>query len=151
MSETKFLRMFNTVTLPTYATDGSACFDIYAHLPDNEAAFSTMAHPTVTVPTGLRVAVPEGHVMLIFSRSGHGFKSNTRLANCVGVIDSDYRGELMVKLTRDDGGRLWVDHNDRIAQALVVPVSRQQIVEVEDEADLGETVRGQGGLGSTGA
>lgn len=150
MSETKFLRMFDTVKLPTYATDGSACFDIYAHLPD-EAAFSTMAHPSVTVPTGLRVAVPEGHVMLIFSRSGHGFKSNTRLANCVGVIDSDYRGELMVKLTRDDGGRLWVDHNDRIAQAMVIPVARQQIVEVEDEADLGETARGQGGFGSTGA
>lgn len=151
MSETKFLRMFDTVTLPTYATDGSACFDIYAHLPNGEAAFSTMSHPSITVPTGLRVAVPEGHVMLIFSRSGHGFKSNTRLANCVGVIDSDYRGELMVKLTRDDGGRLWVDHNDRIAQAMVIPVARQQIVEVEDEADLGETVRGQGGFGSTGA
>lgn len=151
MSETKFLRMFDTVTLPTYATDGAACFDIYAHLPDGEAAFSTMVHPSATVPTGLRVAVPEGHVMLIFSRSGHGFKSNTRLANCVGVIDSDYRGELMVKLTRDDGESLWVDHNERIAQAMVIPVARQQIVEVEDEVELGETVRGEGGFGSTGA
>ena len=86
--------------------------------------------------------------MLVYSRSGHGFKHDTRLANCVGVIDSDYRGELMVKLTYDgaeDGP--FIEPGDRIAQAMIVPVS-QVSFDVVDE--LSDTVRGSGGFGSTG-
>lgn len=139
-------RLHEEASLPTYATEGAACFDIRACIP-NEAAFSTMHHPSVTVPTGLAFEVPENHVMLVFSRSGHGFKNNTRLANCVGIIDSDYRGELMVKLTRDDGESLWVDHNERVAQAMIIPVQQVELIEVEE---LSETVRGASGLGSTG-
>lgn len=150
MKPVSFFRMEESVWLPTYATDGAACFDIYAHLPA-QAAFSNI-EPTanVLIPTGLKVAVPEDHVMLIFSRSGHGFKNNTRLANCVGVIDSDYRGELMVKLTRDDGGEIWVSDKERIAQAMIIPVHRWEIGEVQVESDLGSTERGEGGFGSTG-
>ena len=150
MNSVSFFRMAEDVQLPTYATDGAGCFDIYAHLSE-PGAFSDL-QPTayVNIPTGLKVAVPEGHVMLIFSRSGHGFKSNTRLANCVGVIDSDYRGELMVKLTRDDGRSIGVDPGERIAQAMIIPVPRWQIAEVPVESDLGSTLRGEGGFGSTG-
>lgn len=87
--------------------------------------------------------------MMVYSRSGHGFKSDTRLANCVGVIDSDYRGELMVKLTYDGNecGEL-IQPGDRIAQAMIIPVEQVQF-ELADE--LSDTERGTGGFGSTGA
>ncbi|MCQ4311736.1 dUTP diphosphatase [Pseudomonas stutzeri] len=142
----KVKRLNEAAQLPTYGTDGAACFDIRACIP-GEAAFSTMHHPSVTVPTGLAFEVPADHVMLVFSRSGHGFKNNTRLANCVGVIDSDYRGELMVKLTRDDSDSLWVDHNERIAQGMIIPVQQVELIEADE---LSDSARGTGGLGSTG-
>lgn len=95
-------------------------------------------HPAVFYPT--------------FSRSGHGFKHNVRLANCVGVIDSDYRGSVKVKLiadaTPDDSPGLVIKPGDRVAQALVLPVPR---VVFEEVAALSETERGAGGFGSTGA
>lgn len=130
-------RLDPAATLPTYATEGSACFDI--------AALEGGTVPAV-FSTGLAFEVPEGHVMLVFSRSGHGFKHDVRLANCVGVIDSDYRGELKVKLAAD-GAPMQVAPGDRIAQAMVMPVSRCTLVEVNE---LDETARGQGGFGSTG-
>lgn len=86
--------------------------------------------------------------MFIFSRSGHGFKSDTRLSNCVGVIDSDYRGEVMVKLTCDSArSSLVVSNGDRIAQAVIIKYDQ---VEFEESDDLSETERGAGGFGSTG-
>lgn len=89
--------------------------------------------------------------MMVYSRSGHGFKHNTRLSNCVGVIDSDYRGELLVKLTMDDeclntDVELEVIPGDRIAQAMLIPIERVSF-ELVDE--LSETKR-TGGFGSTG-
>ena len=145
----KVQKLHEGAQLPVYATPGAACFDLHACLPNGDAAVDTGSHchATTTVPTGLAFEVPEGHVMLVFSRSGHGFKENTRLGNCVGVIDSDYRGELMVKLTRDDGGMLFFTHGARIAQALVVPYPRVEFVEVDE---LSATDRGAGGFGSTG-
>lgn len=138
-------KLHPSATLPTYATDGSGCFDLYAIdgckvVPEFPVAFST----------GLAFEVPEGHVMLVFSRSGHGFKFGTRLANCVGVIDSDYRGEVIVKLRCDDdvGPFLSVRPGDRIAQALVVPIPRVTFTEV---GTLSATARGDGGFGSTGS
>lgn len=98
---------------------------------------------------GLAFEIPKDHVMLIFSRSGHGFNSDTRLANCVGVIDSDYRGEVKVKLTVDpsmqDG--FVVYQYDRIAQAMVIPVEQVTFI-LSDELSDSERF---GGLGSTGA
>ena len=85
--------------------------------------------------------------MMIYSRSGHGFNWGVRLANCVGVIDSDYRGEVKVKL-QADGCAMTVSKHDRIAQAMIIPVPKVQFTEVEA---LSETVRGAGGFGSTGA
>lgn len=106
--------------------------------------------------TGLAFDIPEGHVMLVFSRSGHGFKYDVRLANCVGVIDSDYRGEVMVKLTKDYTLSDEDDHSvpfsvrpgDRIAQAMIIPVERISFAEVDE---ISSTSRGTGGFGSSGA
>ena len=87
--------------------------------------------------------------MLVYSRSGHGFKYGVRLANCVGVIDSDYRGEVGVKLTADQTSEgFFVRNGDRIAQAMIVPVDRVEFEEVEK---LSDTDRGTGGFGSTGS
>lgn len=144
----KVTKLVEAAIIPAYATPGAACFDLHACLPGGDAAINTCRDATVVVPTGLAFEVPEGHVMLVYSRSRHGFKQNTRLANCVGVIDSDYRGEVLVKLTRDDGGSLFVTHGDRIAQAMIVPAPQVELIEVDD---LDETERGANGFGSTGA
>lgn len=152
--QVKVKKMYDDVVLPEYATPGSACFDIKAHItPDvgydcNAILFEGQG----VFNTGLQFEVPENHVMLVFSRSGHGFKDDVRLANCVGVIDSDYRGELKVKLTKDSpqkGGKLHlqsVQHGERIAQGMVIPYEQVQFVLTEE---LSSTERGEGGLGST--
>ena len=142
----KIKKLHPAAILPKYATKGAACFDLHAVDCEDQTVPACM--PT-TLRTGLAFEVPHGHVMLIFSRSGHGFKNDTRLANCVGVIDSDYRGEVMVRLTRDVSlaDSLSFKSGDRIAQAMVVAIPWIQIVE-DDE--LIDTERGAGGFGSTG-
>lgn len=151
--ELKFKKLHPDATLPTYGTDGAAALDLYA-VAD---VTNSDGHPVGVAPgfpqvvnTGVAVEVPEGHVMLIFSRSGHGFKENVRLANCVGVIDSDFRGELKAKLVHDGevGYALPVKRGDRIAQAIVLPIPKLEPVFVEE---LSSTVRGENGFGSTGA
>ena len=138
-------KLLPTAMVPTYGTAGAACFDLYSA----QAELETRVVDTAVIRTGLAFEVPRDHVMLVFSRSGHGFKNDVRLANCVGVLDSDYRGELMVKLTNDNPTECLAVHpGDRIAQALVLPVSKVY-VEVVDE--LSSTDRGAGGFGSTGA
>jgi len=128
---------------PTYATDGSACFDFYSR------SYAKVAHQqSHFFNTGVSVEVPEGHVMLIFSRSGHGFNHTTRLVNCVGVIDSDYRGAVAVKLINDGGPPLEIRPGDRIAQGMIVPFPR---VAFEVVSQLEGTERGSGGFGSTGS
>jgi dUTP pyrophosphatase len=129
--------------MPVYATPGSACFDI-ATIDDN---IDIGPGSGAVLRTGLSFEIPPGHVMMVYSRSGHGFKNGIRLANSVGVIDSDYRGELMVKV-HNDGNRVFsVGCGDRIAQAMIVPV-QQMAFDAVDE--LGVTGRGAGGFGSTG-
>jgi len=129
--------------LPKYATPGSACFDI-ATIDDN---IDIGPGSSAVLRTGLSFEIPPGHVMMVYSRSGHGFKNGIRLANSVGVIDSDYRGELMVKVHNDSRARFSVGRGDRIAQAMIVPV-QQTVFDAVDE--LGATDRGAGGFGSTG-
>jgi dUTP pyrophosphatase len=141
----KVKRVHPDAQLPRYQSDGAACFDLHGigsgRLDDNTFA--------LTFRTGLAFEIPPGWVMLIFSRSGHGFKNAIRLANCVGVIDSDYRGEVQIKLTLDDpASRLYVASGDRLAQAMLVKAEQWHIEEV---AELSDTVRGAGGFGSTGA
>lgn len=143
--------------LPVFATEGAACFDLVAFTVMGAYTLGCHVdhgHP-VECGTGLAFEIPPGHAMLIFSRSGHGFKHGMRLANCVGVIDSDYRGEVKVKLTQDlmpvmlgsDDFGPFIKPGDRIAQAMILPVPA---VELELADTLTETQRGTGGFGSTG-
>lgn len=128
--------------VPTYATDGSGCFDLFPSHQTTSIHYNT----PVVFQTGLAFEIPEDHVMLIFSRSGHGFKSATRLSNCVGVIDHDYRGEVMVKLNRDAPGVTQQKPGEAIAQALVIKREKVNFVIVDE---LSETDRGAGGFGHT--
>ena len=128
--------------VPAYATPQAACFDLTAVTYDAESQ---------SYGTGLAFEIPYGHVMLMYSRSGDGFKRGVRLANCTGVIDSDYRGEVRVKMIRDDstvGYRQTHKIGDRIAQAMIIPYPK---VEFEAVESLTDTERGDGGFGSTGA
>ncbi len=153
----KIKKLYEDAQLPEYATDGAGCFDIRAYIPVEENAgvfykdtIEVGNGDTVVFDTGLSFEIPKGHVMMIYSRSGHGFKNDVRLSNCVGVIDSDYRGELKVKLTGDfnDGENpLLVFDGDRIAQGMVIPVKK---IEFEEVKELSKTKRGGKGFGSTG-
>lgn len=154
--ELPIVRMYEGVELPRYATDGAGCMDLCAYLPPDAPEVEVRWGYPVTIGTGLAVEVPEGWVLAIFSRSGHGFTNSMRLANCVGIIDSDYRGEIKVKLTidgdvhasREGVDRYVVGSGSRIAQAMLLPAPRVVLKEV---AELGVTQRGSGGFGSTGA
>ena len=132
--------------VPTFATEGAACFDLYA-MNDENCVVEICNRMPVIIRTGLAFEIPQGYAMMIYSRSGHGFKNDVRLANCVGVIDSDYRGEVKVKLTCDNED-FYVSHGDRIAQAMIIPVPAIEGFLVSNE--LSETERGEGGFGSTG-
>lgn len=142
--ELKVKRLHPDAVIPTYGTDGAACFDLYVATAPK---LSETAPGTYHMHTGLAVEVPEGFALMVYSRSGHGFKWGVRLANCVGVIDSDYRGEIIVALTSDTGLMPVTLPGDRIAQAMLVPVPRVAFHEVDE---LSDTARGAGGFGSTG-
>jgi dUTP pyrophosphatase len=132
--------------LPTYGSEGAACFDIYAL--EGGRVHAGMSR---VFRTGLAFEIPPGWVLKIFSRSGHGFKNGVRLVNSVGIIDADYRGELMVGLASDSQigeAGFEVKAGDRIAQGMLEPVARVSFLE---QNYLSETARGAGGLGSTGA
>ena len=135
--------------MPRYQSAGAAGFDLHAVLPEGERNYVSHKHPR-EFSTGLAFEVPEGWVMQVYSRSGHGFKNSVRLANCTGIVDSDFRGEVRVKLCTDadyTSDHLIVSHGDRIAQAVLVPAPQFTLLEVDA---LSETVRGAGGYGSTG-
>lgn len=147
----KVKKLHPDAIIPEYQTEGAACFDLHAididwTLP-RELGVVVDGLRTPVFRTGLSFEIPPGWVMLIYSRSGHGFKNNTRLSNCVGVIDSDYRGEVKVKLISDAAGQLRVYPGDRIAQAMLIPAPQ---CEIEVVSELSETERGEGGFGSTG-
>ena len=143
--QVKIQKLTPTAKTPTYGSDGAAAFDIYADLPDTWLGIP--AGEMRAISTGIAVEVPPGHVLRLYSRSGHGYNHSVSLANCVGVIDSDYRGEVMVGLRNDGHLSFPVHHGDRIAQGIIEPIERIEFVEVED---LSTTVRGAGRFGSTG-
>lgn len=136
-------KLHEDARIPTYGSEGAAAFDLYSVDP----SYVLGPCEAAVFGTGLAFEIPEDHVMLIFSRSGHGFKQDIRLANCVGVIDSDYRGELKVKLTSDGSDRNMFVKGERIAQGMVLPVKQVKFL-LKDE--LATTIRGDGGFGSTG-
>ena len=150
MLDVKVKKVDQNAKLPTYATSGSACFDLYAlsvNKSMDNGAILTKDNPVVC-GTGLEFEIPEGFAMKIYSRSGHGFKNSVRLINCTGIIDSDYRAEVMVKLVCDmDGDGLEIKPGERVAQGEIVRVEQCSFIETDT---LSETERGTGGFGSTG-
>ena len=129
--------------MPTYSTSGAGCFDICA-----SQSLSVVQLTCRSVPTSLAFEIPPGHVMLVYSRSGHGFRDGVSLVNSVGVIDSDYRGELLIGV-RNAGAKVFhVHQGDRIAQAMIIPIPAVTFAWADQ---LGTTGRGDGGFGSTGA
>jgi dUTP pyrophosphatase len=130
--------------LPTRGSAYAAGYDLYACLDE---AVTVPAGETVKIGTGLSIAVPEGYFGAIFARSGLAAKEGLRPANCVGVADSDYRGEYIVALHNDSASHRTVTPGERIAQLVIMPFLSVTFDEVES---LGETERGAGGFGSTG-
>lgn len=149
------VRVRGDAQLPKLMTEGSAACDLCAALAgrldggDNGFGEKIVIEPgcTVLVPTGLSAAIPYGFGGFIFARSGLGIKKGITPGNCVGVIDSDYRGEIMVGLYNRTSEPFVVRSGDRIAQMAVIPVALQNWIE---EDNLDETNRGSGGFGSTG-
>ena len=133
------------IPAPFYASAGAAAMDLHACI---EEAVVIPAGGRKLIPTGLAIALPSAdYVALIFARSGLGVKHGIAPANCVGVIDSDYRGELMVGLQNSGDSDFTIQPADRIAQLMITPVVQATISMVEE---LDETQRGAGGFGSTG-
>ena len=132
------------IPLPYYATDGAAALDLHACVEED---VTITPHARVMIPTGIAVAIPEGHVGIMAVRSSMGVKHGINLANGIGVIDSDYRGEMRVTLYNTTDEPYIVKPCDRIAQLMIVPVARPTL-HVTDT--LPETGRGTGGFGSTG-
>ena len=130
--------------IPTRGSDRAAGYDLYACL---EQDVIIGAGETVKIGTGLSIAVPDGYFGAIFARSGLAAKEGLRPANCVGVADSDYRGEYIVALHNDSAVSRTVTPGERIAQLVVMPYLSVEFDEVDA---LDETERGAGGFGSTG-
>lgn len=139
-------RIGKELPLPSYATPGSAGMDLRACL---EEPVTIMPGKRAKIPTGIAIQIPHpGIVGLVCARSGNAWKHGVTLSNAVGVIDSDYTGEIQVLISNLDPQEPFTIHDgDRIAQILFVPVYQATLVEVEE---LEETLRGAGGFGSTG-
>lgn len=140
----KILKIVSEGTLPKYATEGSAGFDLYCN---NEEIIIAKPNEVVKVPTGLRMEIPRGYFGAIYPRSSAGIKSRIKLANTTGIIDSDYRGEVVLFLVNEGDKDLEIAKGDRLAQMIIQPYIQVNIVEVDT---LEETKRGEGGIGSTG-
>jgi len=133
--------------LPRYETAGAAGADLRANLPDR-GAVDLAPGARAVVPTGLQMAIPDGHEVQVRPRSGLARKAGITLVNAPGTIDSDYRGEVAVLLINLGDTVVRIAHGDRIAQMVVAPVVQAgfDLVEALDDTD-----RGAGGFGSTGA
>lgn len=138
----KIKKLNDSAVIPSYATPGSGCFDL--HSTETAMVYPGKAH---IFGTGLSFEVPSNHTLIVFSRSGHGFKHHIRLSNCVGIVDSDYRGEVRISTHNDGEQPFVINAGDRIAQAAILPF-KQQTFEVVKE--LTPTKRSTGGFGSTG-
>lgn len=143
----KVKRMNKEAKLPTRGSEKAAAYDVYACLPDKNALVTIMPHQTMLIGTGLRMAPPEGFYVGVYARSGLSSKEGLRPANCVGVIDEDYRGEYLVAVHNDSEVTRSVKHGDRIAQILL---QKRYDMDFEEVDELDTTGRGVGGFGSTG-
>ena len=132
------------VTIPKYKTDGSSGVDLSAFL-DKEVVIKP--NSSELIPTGLQVAIPEELEIQIRPRSGLAAKESIGVLNSPGTIDSDYRGELKIILFNHGKEDFIINNGDRIAQMVLVPILKMEFEEVDS---LPDTIRGQGGFGSTG-
>ena len=130
--------------IPTYGTEASAGADLYACMQDK---VEVGPGQSVMIPTGIAMEIPKGYAGLVFARSSMGAKRGLAPANKVGVIDSDYRGEIRVVLHNHSGEPQSVEPGERVALLLIVPVFTPGFQEAEK---LSDTSRGAGGFGSTG-
>lgn len=130
--------------IPTYGSDFAAGCDLYACI---EKDIDIAPHTTIKVPTGIAMELPEDMVGLIYARSGLATKKGLAPANKVGVIDSDYRGELIVALHNHSNETQTISKGERVAQLVITPFYQASFEEVDD---LSVTKRGSGGFGSTG-
>ena len=144
MQKVKVKILNKEAKIPVYQSSSAAGPDLYAAESQD---ITIGAGQTVLVKTGIAMEIPEGYVGLIFARSGLATKIGVAPANKVGVIDSDYRGEIMVALHNHSGNDAVISAGDRIAQIALVPYLTAQFEEAEE---LSSTERGAGGFGSTG-
>lgn len=158
--EIKIKRLTPTALIPTKAHASDAAFDLYLDAPDalyhewnggvevkTASGIKIRPHETVMLHTGIAMETPIGYYAAIYARSGLASKQGLRPANCVGVIDAEYRGELCVALHNDSDQTRIVCYGDRIAQMAILPVLDVKLVESDE---LSETERGSGGFGSSG-
>jgi dUTP pyrophosphatase len=141
----KYTKLRETAHEPTRGSEYAAGYDLYA---DIEEDVTVPLHDTVKIGTGLAFELPNNTFAAIFARSGLATKEGLRPANCVGVCDSDYRGEYIVALHNDTERARTIHPGDRIAQMILLPYIEMEFEEVDS---LEETERGDGGFGSTGA
>lgn len=147
MPALRVVRLRPDAVLPRYATDGAAGLDLTAAM-DAPIVLAPLAR--TRVPTGLVIALPEGHEGQVRPRSGLAAKLGLTVLNAPGTIDEDYRGELQVLLVNLGGAPATIEPGDRIAQLVVAPVTRVRVELASEVAELGDTARGEGGFGSTG-
>ena len=144
MIQIRVKKLTPTAALPTRGSAEAAGYDLRADLTGE---IEIPPHTTQMIHTGLAMEIPKGYFGAIFARSGLASKAGLRPANCVGAVDSDYRGPFMIALHNDSGEARRVSPGERIAQLIVVPYLP---VCFEEAGELDETERGEGGFGSTG-
>lgn len=144
--QVEVMRHAEGLDLPAYATDGAAGMDVVAAL-DRDLDLAPGAR--AAVPTGLKLAIPDGYEVQVRPRSGMALRHGVTVANAPGTIDCDYRGELKVILANLGSAPVTITRGDRVAQLVVAPVVRGRWVAVDHVAE--DTARGAGGFGSTGA
>ena len=142
--EIKLKKLNDAAKIPERGSDYAAGYDLFANISEN---VEILPHETKLIGTGISCAIPAGYFGGIFARSGLSLKEGLRPANCVGVIDADYRGEIKVSLHNDSEVKRVVEPNQKIAQLVVVPFLTVEFNEVDE---LDDTDRGEGGFGSTG-
>ena len=140
----KIKKLRQSAKTPLRATDGAAGYDLSACI---ESDLLLPAGGCQLIPTGIAIALPESTVGLVFGRSGLGIRHQIAPANAVGVIDSDYRGEIAVGLKNHSDTDYIIKPGERIAQLVIMPVLTPQLEETDE---LSETERSSGGFGSTG-
>ena len=132
------------VQLPSYKTSGASGMDLMAFI---KSSLTIKPKTSCLIPTGLSIAFSEDYEIQIRPRSGLAAKNNISILNTPGTIDSDYRGEIKVIIYNHGNNDFLINNGDRIAQMILVPVVKMELAETND---LPETIRGEGGFGSTG-